>query len=91
MSRHRWTINFDPMARKNFASLATAEQKRIVKFLEERLAVADEPHKYGKALAGNLTGLWRFRVGNYRIIAAIEKKRLIIFFIEIDHRSEIYR
>ena len=89
--QHRWTINFDPVARKNFAALATAEQRRIVKFLEERLAVADEPYKFGKALAGKLTGLWRFRVGDCRIIAAIEKKRLVILVIDIDHRSEIYR
>ena len=51
----------------------------------------EDPRSRGKGLTGNLAGFWRYRVGNYRIIASIEDDELLILAINIDHRSRIYR
>jgi mRNA interferase RelE/StbE len=49
------------------------------------------PRLSGKALQGDLKGLWRYRVGNYRLIAQIKDNELIILVIEIGHRKEVYK
>lgn len=51
----------------------------------------ENPRSKGKALTGNLTGLWRYRVGDYRIICVIEDYKLVVLVIDIDHRENIYR
>ncbi len=66
-------------------------QKRIVSFLQERIQTADNPRSTGKALQGSLSGLWRYRVGDYRLLCRIEDDELIILVIEIGHRREVYR
>ncbi|MDK7090357.1 type II toxin-antitoxin system RelE/ParE family toxin, partial [Escherichia coli] len=48
------------------------------------------PRKRGKALTGQLSGLWRYRIGNYRAICMIENNELVILVIDVDHRSTIY-
>lgn len=86
-----WRVEFAENARENFRSLGLAEQRRIANFITGRIEPAEAPEKLGKALAGPLKGFWRFRVGDYRIIAKIEKARLIVVVIEIAHRREVCR
>lgn len=62
----------------------------IKKYLEERIAVSDNPRLCGKALTSNLSGLWRYRIGDYRVIAEIQDDSLIILAVKIGHRSKIY-
>jgi mRNA interferase RelE/StbE len=59
--------------------------------LRERIATAADPRRFGHALAGDLKGLWRYRVGDYRIVAAIEADRFVVLVVTIGHRREVYR
>ncbi|MCB8828669.1 type II toxin-antitoxin system RelE/ParE family toxin, partial [Escherichia coli] len=73
-----WQIELSATAAKQLAKLDRHDAKRIAAFLRERLASVDDPRQLGKALTGPLGGLWRYRVGNYRIICDLQGKRLII-------------
>ena len=87
-----WRIEFSPSADKALRKLGIDTQKRIVRFLRERVANTDNPRNTGKALEGpTLAGLWRYRVGDYRIFCRIEDEIIRIVVIEIGHRREIYK
>ena len=55
------------------------------------IASLDNPRSRGKALTSNLSGLWRYRVGDYRILCRIHDDKLVITVIEIGHRSTVYQ
>ena len=63
-------------------------RRRILAFLRERVAVADDPHQLAKALSGRFAGLWRLRVGDYRLIADIQNGCLRVLVLDIGHRRE---
>jgi mRNA interferase RelE/StbE len=86
-----WRIELTASAEKSLSKLDRTAAKRITTFLRERIASADDPKSSGKALAGQLAGLWRYRVGDYRLICEIEDGRLLILVVTIGHRSDIYR
>lgn len=87
-----WTIEFDASAEKQLGKLDRNEALRIRKFLRERLATDENPRRIGKALVGSkYKNLWRYRVGDYRIICNLQDNRLVVLVIEIGHRREIYR
>lgn len=57
---------------------------------EEKHYETDNPRLHGKALTGDLKGLWRYRIGDYRLLADINDFELVIIAIDIGHRREIY-
>lgn len=59
--------------------------------LRERIAGSRDPRRFGQALIGDRKGLWRYRVGDYRIVAAIEDDRLVVMVVTVGHRREVYR
>ncbi len=63
---------------------------RIIDYLENKVAQLDEPRQFGKALQGQLANLWRYRIGDYRVIVEIQDSELIIQVIKIGHRKDIY-
>ena len=85
-----WRAELSPRALKQLSKLDKPTARRIIDYLRE-IASGEDPHSQGKELTGNLAGFWRYRVGNYRIIASIEDDELLILAITIDHRSQIYR
>jgi len=87
-----WTIELTDTATRQLAKLDKAVAKRIRKFLQHRVAPLEDPRTIGRKLHGETLGeFWRYRVGDYRIIAKIEDDRLIILVIEIGHRRDIYQ
>ena len=86
-----WTIDFDRRAFKSLSRLSKDNQERIRDFLDVKLLRLQDPRKLGSALSGGLSGLWRYRVGDVRIIAKLQDDRLVILIVEIGHRREIYR
>ena len=87
-----WTIDFDASALKDLGRLGRSEQLRIERYLHERVALANSPRELGKALVGSRFGqLWRYRVGDYRIICQINDDVLLVLVLEIGHRSVVYR
>jgi len=86
-----WTVKFSDEAKRNLKKLDKSTQKRITHFLQTRLQNTDNPRATGKSLQGNLSGLWRYRIGDFRLLCRIEDGELIILVIEIGHRKEIYK
>ena len=76
--------------KKQLKKLDAAILKRVLDYLEQ-IELLDNPRSRGKALTSNLSGLWRYRVGDYRILCRICDDKLIITVIEIAHRSTVYR
>lgn len=85
-----WTIELTETAAKALGKLDKSTAKRIRNFLRDKLAKLDDPHSAGKALVGPLN-LWRYRVGDYRVIVSIEDAALRVLVIRIGHRREVYR
>ena len=75
---------------ENFKKLDNSIKILILKYLK-KLETTANPKAYGKELSGNLAGLYRFRVSNYRIIASIEDEKLVICTLTVGHRSTIYK
>ena len=64
----------------------------IVKaWIEKNLVGCTDPRKHGKPLVENRKGQWRYRIGDYRLLAEIDDDKLIIFAIDFGHRSKIYK
>ena len=86
-----WELRFDEGARKDLAKLDKQIAKRITTFLGERVAALDDPRSIGEALKGSRLGdFWKYRVGDYRIIASIEDGALRVLVVKVGHRSGVY-
>jgi mRNA interferase RelE/StbE len=87
-----WSIDFDPRAERELDAFDRQIGRRINRFLFERLAHLENPRSIGEALKGTELGdLWKYRVGDYRIIASIEDKLVRILIVRIGNRREVYR
>ncbi|HXH54328.1 MAG TPA: type II toxin-antitoxin system RelE/ParE family toxin [Gammaproteobacteria bacterium] len=86
-----WKIEFDVKAKKELLRLDKQVQKRIIKLLEDRVLKKRNPRATGSALQNTLCGLWRYRVGDYRIICKIEDTNLIVLVITVGHRKDVYK
>ena len=85
-----WEIELAETAVKQLAGLDKAIQRRITKYLSERLAVADDPRVLGRALRGELSEYWRYRVGDYRLVCEVQDDVLTVLVVRIAHRSKVY-
>jgi mRNA interferase RelE/StbE len=87
-----WRIEFSERAKQDLAALDKPVAKRITSFLRERVAGREDPRSIGEALKGaRLGAFWKYRVGDYRIIASIEDEVLRILVVRIGDRKEVYR
>ena len=87
-----WSIDLDPRAKRELKQLDPQVARRINRFLFERIAPLENPRSIGEALKGTELGdLWKYRVGDYRIIASIEDKLVRILVVRIGNRREVYR
>ncbi|MHB8218566.1 MAG: type II toxin-antitoxin system RelE family toxin [Candidatus Sulfotelmatobacter sp.] len=86
-----WRIEITRTAEKQITKLDRGAQKSIQQFLRERLRSATDPRQWGKALQGEKRGLWRYRVGDYRLICDIQDERITILVLELGHRKDVYR
>jgi mRNA interferase RelE/StbE len=87
-----WRVEISDKAKKNLAGLDKADAKRITDFLRTRVATLDDPRSLGEALKGSRLGdFWKYRVGDYRIIASIEDRALRVLVIRVGNRREVYR
>ncbi len=87
-----WTVEFDAGAAKELRKLDPAFARRIVAFLRERVARLEDARSIGEALRGDTLGeFWKYRLGDYRIVARIVDQRLVVIVVRIGHRREVYR
>ncbi len=86
-----WTIKYTDTARTLLKKLDKQVARRIIDFMDERVAVMENPRSSGKALTGQLGGLWCYRVGDYRIICDIQDEDLYVLVVKIGNRRDVYR
>jgi mRNA interferase RelE/StbE len=88
---NKWQVKLKGSAAKLLKSLDTGTKQRIERFIGQ-LIETDNPRLHGKALQGKrYAGLWRYRIGDYRLICQIKDSELIILLLEIGHRKDIYK
>jgi mRNA interferase RelE/StbE len=85
-----WRVEFDRDAARDLRKLDVPGQRRILRYLRERIATDEDPRRFGHALTGDLKGLWRYRVGDYRIVASIADERFVVLVVTVGHRREVY-
>jgi mRNA interferase RelE/StbE len=86
-----WTIDYSESAWNQLKKLDKPVARRILDFLDNRVAKHDDPRTLGKALTGPLGTLWRYRIGDYRIICEIQHSTVRILVVRVGHRREVYR
>jgi mRNA interferase RelE/StbE len=87
-----WQVELSTLAQKNLAQLDPQIARRVLTFLDERVTHLMDPRSIGQALKGTRLGdLWKYRVGDYRIIASIEDHALRILVVRIGNRRDVYK
>ena len=84
-----WKIEMTGEAEKELARIDKPAAKRIIRYLRERVSV--DPRSSGKSLRGDLSGLWRYRIGDYRVICDLFDEKVSVLVIRIGHRKDVYR
>lgn len=85
-----WTIEIDDGFRRSLRKIGRPDADRITRYLLE-LEALEDPRQRGKALVGEFKGLWRYRVGDYRIVARIEAGRMVVLILTLGQRGKVYR
>lgn len=86
-----WLIRIEKNAEKALARFTKSDQVRILNYLEINVARRENPREIGAALTGPLAGLWKYRVGDFRILARIKDHTLEILVVQIGNRRDVYR
>ena len=84
-----WVIEYTATAEKQLRKLDRQIARRILDYLDERIAPLEDPRTRGKALSGPLGELWRYRIGDYRVICAVLDDRMLILVLEVGHRGSV--
>ena len=87
----KYCVEFTKEALKQLKKLEPSIAALIIGWLRKNIDNCDNPRIHGKALSSNRKGQWRYRVGDYRILAEIEDNKVRILIISIGHRSDIYK
>lgn len=75
---------------REFKKLDRYTQRMLKAWIDKNLVGCENPRQHGKALVANRSGQWRYRIGDYRLICAIEDERLVILALSVGHRREVY-
>ena len=85
-----YSVEYTDDAIKQLRKMDRFTRTMILNWISKHLEGTDNPFSSGKALTGDKVGLWRYRVGDYRIISKIDNGKLVILLLEIGHGSSIY-
>ncbi len=86
-----WTIDYAATAKAQLRKLDKQTAWRILDFMDQRIAALENPRSAGKALTGPLGSLWRYRVGDCRVICDIQDGALRVLVVQLGHRRDVYR
>lgn len=84
-----WQIKFEESARKELLALDRTAQTEVVQYLRSRIATDLDPRRFGGALRKELAGLWKYRIGSYRVICDIKDEEVTVLIIRIGQRSKV--
>lgn len=85
-----FNVEISEIALKQLSKLDKSVQKFILIWLNKNIQGVDNPRLRGKGLVNNHSGEWRYRVGDYRIIADIQDSKLVVLVLSVGHRKNIY-
>ncbi len=85
-----WRIEVAPGAARQLAKPDKPTAKLITSWLRRNIDGCDDPRAHGKPLRGNLSGAWRYRVGDYRVLCEIQDGKMVALAVEVTHRGEVY-
>jgi len=83
-------VKFSDIALKKLTKMDRYQSSLLIGWIEKNLEGCNDPRLHGKQLTANHKGKWRYRVGDYRILALIEDNKINIIILDVGHRSEIY-
>ena len=86
-----WTIRYTDRALRDLRSLDSVVRRRIIDFMDKRVAGLRDPRQIGERLHGKLGTYWRFRIGDYRAICQLKDEAVTVIVVAVGHRREIYR
>jgi Cytotoxic translational repressor of toxin-antitoxin stability system len=87
-----WDIDYLPKVRRDLDRLDRPIQDQLTRFMEDRVAVRQDPRSLGAALRGPVLGnFWKYRVGDYRIVVDIRDTVRVIMVLDVGNRKEVYR
>ena len=81
-----WTVEVSAFAQKQLGKLDKPVAKRILDWLDDRIEDCKNPRHFGEPLSGEMAGLWRYRIGDFRVICEIRDQHLIVLALSIGHR-----
>lgn len=85
-----YSVEYTSGAIKSMKKLDKSVLIMIKAWIEKNLVGTDDPRRHGKGMTANQSGQWRYRVGDYRILADIQEDKLVILVINVGHRRNIY-
>lgn len=88
---HEYSVEYSATAVKQLSKMDAATRKLIRAWIEKNLVGCTDPRAHGKGLTADKSGKWRYRIGNYRILAQIYDDRLVIHVFKVGHRREVYK
>lgn len=91
MSDMKYQVRYTKDALKTLKKLDKYDASLLIGWIEKNLVGCDDPRHFGKALSNNLSGQWRYRVGDYRLLCEIQDEEITILIINIGHRRDVYK
>jgi len=89
--KKQYVLEPTPLFARQFKKLDKFVQRQIKKYMEELVKDGANPKNKGKSLSANRTGQWRYRIGDYRVLANIDDDKLVVLSLEVGHRKEVYK
>ena len=86
-----YRVEVTPRFEREFKKLDRYTQRIMKAWIQKNLVDCENPREHGKGLTASPKGLWRYRIGDYRLICDIQDDELVILALTVGHRSEIYR
>ena len=87
----KYDVELTERFKKEFRKLDKYTQKMLRAWIDKNLVDCENPRQHGKGLSANLSGQWRYRIGDYRLICQIDDGKLIILALTVGHRRDIYK
>lgn len=86
-----YKVIFTEQSKKELSKLDKSTMRLILAWIRKNLEGCSDPRQHGKGLTGNHSGQWRYRVGDYRLIAEIEDEKITIIILTVGHRRDVYK
>ena len=86
-----WRVEWENEAVRELKKLDTRARRAIVRFMRDMIATGEDPRRFGEPLRKDLKGLWKYRIGSYRVICSIEDEQIVVLVVRVGHGRNVYR